>query len=421
MLEARLRHLYSRISALGAASVAVAFSGGGDSTALLHALRDFPSVTHAFIIDHNLRSESAFETQQAAEFAKSLGYSVHVRQWGHAQPKTGLQVKARAYRYAAMGEMCRQMGVTHLLTAHTSDDQAETLLMRQDRGTGWRGLAGMRARAYAPLWPALADVTLVRPLLDVSRKELREYNQREGLSWIEDPSNENQDFTRVRARQTLMQNETLKVSLLNTQSENKHRLRSERKLFKDWISRYGDLNENGFFLLSRVPPSELLLHLLRIASGTGGPIDAARREALCESITSKGFKAATLAGAWVVKTKTGFLITRDKVAVQGRRGETAEPLQPITLKKGVPFIWDGRFKLVVQEDDIQVVPAYGQLQTLRQDTETQSLFDLPESVRLSCPVYMRGGKPIGFGAKGNALVHVETLAKERLSALWEIE
>ncbi len=420
MLEAQLGHLYSRISALGSNKIAIAYSGGGDSTALLHALRDFPSVTHAFIIDHNLRAESAVETHQAAGFAKSLGYSVHVRQWDHAQPKTGLQVKARAYRYAAMGEMCRQMRVSHLLTAHTSDDQAETLLMRQDRGTGWRGLAGMRAQAFAPLWPALADVTLVRPLLDVSRKELREYNEREGLTWIDDPSNENQDFTRVRARQTLMQNETLKVRVLNTQSENKHRLRSERKLFKDWMSRYGDLNEHGFFLLSRVPPSELLLHLLRIASGTGGPIDAARREALCEQMASDDFKAATLAGAWVVKIKEGFLITRDKVAVQGRRGEAAEPLQPITLKKGVSFLWDGRFKITANQDAINVFPAFGHLQKLQEASEVKQLFNLPSAARASLPVFRKRSEIIGFGTHVSREVEVEALAHNRLQDLWDV-
>ena len=182
---------------------AIAFSGGGDSTALLHACRDNPAVTHAFIIDHALRDGSDEEVAQSAQFARSLGYQVQTQRWSHDGISSAIQVKAREYRYAAMGDMCRQAGIKHLITAHTQDDQAETLLMRIDRKTGWRGLAGMPSLAYAPLWPALAGVTLHRPWLGVSRDDIRTYNAQNSLSYIDDPSNENTDFTRVRARQAL--------------------------------------------------------------------------------------------------------------------------------------------------------------------------------------------------------------------------
>lgn len=420
MLQAQLGHLYNRVRALGSDKIAIAFSGGGDSTALLHALRDFPGVDYAFIIDHALRPESGGQTQASAKFAKALGYTVKVKKWDHDQPETGIQVKARAFRYAAMGDMCRNLGITHLLTAHTEDDQAETLLMRQARDTGWRGLAGMRETAYGPLWPALADVTLVRPLLNVSREALREYNHREALEWIEDPSNENQDFSRVRARKKLANDNALKIRLLNIQSENKHRLRSERKLFKEWMSRYGAFDPHGFIQITRVPPAELLLHLLRIASGTGGPIDAARRNALCESMSKSDFKAATLAGAWIVKTNDGFLITRDKVAVRGRRSDAQTEIEPVSLEKNVPYIWDGRFKITAKQDNMSVVPAYGYLQFLRKHTEIKQLFNTPEVVRGTLPIYLSGDKPLGFGASTTDNIDVELLATKRLSALWEI-
>lgn len=418
MLEANLGELWETILDLNAKKAAIAFSGGGDSTALLHMLRDHPSVTHAFIIDHNLRTESANETRQAADYARSLGYRVKIRKWGHSEPKTGVQVKARAYRYAAMGEMAREDGITHLLTAHTADDQAETLLMRQDRQTGWRGLAGMRTKAYGLLWPGLADVILVRPLLKMSRADLRNYNIGHSLSWIEDPSNENLDFTRIRARQKLSKNSSRREELLATQNEMLGRLEIERSKLRVWMGNYAVLDPQGFFRLSDIPPIELLLHFLRIASGSGGPIDSARRTALCESMSQPDFKAATLAGAWIIKDKCEFLITRDKVAVLGRGNEDVNVLRPMFVPPMTPLIWDGRFKIYSDQSNITVQPAFGILQKLREVSEIKTLFDLPKSVRATLPVFLRDGEIIGYGAGEWEGLKSVLLAPARLDSLW---
>ena len=107
---------------------AIAFSGGGDSTAMLHAFRDDPRITHAFIVDHALREGSDIEAKIAANFAQQLGYQVQIKRWKHQDIKTGLQAKARHARYQALGQMCRAEGLSHLMTAHSEDDQAETFL-----------------------------------------------------------------------------------------------------------------------------------------------------------------------------------------------------------------------------------------------------------------------------------------------------
>jgi len=418
LLSAQLDQLYSAVTELGAEKIAVAFSGGGDSTALLHALRDTENVTHAFIIDHNLREESEIETQRAAGFALDLGYDVSIRKWDHGHPAKGIQVKAREYRYSAMGELCRKFGITHLLTAHTEDDQAETLLMRQERGTGWRGLAGMRKEAYGPLWPALAEVTLVRPLLTVSRQALRGYNKSEGLLWIEDPSNENKDFTRVHARQKLKGTIKLKQSLLNTQAEHVSRLFKERQNFKQWMLDNATLLAEGGVEIKAIPSPELMLHILRIASGSGGPIDSARRDALCESMTQNDFKASTLAGAWVVKTQSGFLITRDKVATLGRRDKTEPDIVPVELSHENVMLWDGRFLLRANQSGIRVEAAQGHLQKLREHIETKAIFKLPKCVRPTLPVYFQGDDIIGFGTGNWAALSSTGLADIRFQSLW---
>ncbi len=418
MLKTDLEALNDSVSALHTDKVAVAFSGGGDSTALLHALRNHPKASHAFIIDHNLRAESEEETARSAAYARQLGYIVETQRWDNNNPSTAIQVKARQYRYAAMGEMCRANGITHLLTAHTEDDQAETLLMRQNRKTGWRGLAGMRASAYGPLWPALAEVTLMRPLLGQSREALREYNNRFNLPFIDDPSNENEDFTRVRARRSLTANPTLKSELLESQKSHLERLMDERAHFNMWFSDHACLNEQGYFELTQIPPSELFLHCLRIAGGTGGPVDSARREALLSQMEQSAFKAATLAGAWIVQSSQGFVITRDKVAVTGRKNAHSVPLASTLLIRGVPHLWDGRFLIDANVEGIRVEPAYGQLQDLREASETQHIFTCPEAVRPVLPVFKKEGQYLGVGAGTFDGVSAVSLASKRLKHLW---
>jgi len=120
------------------APFSIAFSGGGDSTALVHALKDHPQATHVFIIDHNLRSGSAKEAQAALSFAQNCGYDAKVVTWSHDSPTTGVQEKARQGRYKIMAQLCIAAGIEYLLTAHNQDDQAETVMMRMDRQTDLR-------------------------------------------------------------------------------------------------------------------------------------------------------------------------------------------------------------------------------------------------------------------------------------------
>ncbi len=397
---------------------AIAFSGGGDSTALLHLCADLPNITHAFIIDHGLRAGSAAEVNQAADYARSFGYHVQSERWSHVGISTGIQMKAREYRYAAMGRMCRAAGLKHLITAHTADDQAETLLMRLDRQSGWRGLAGMRGSAFAPLWPALMGITLHRPLLSVSRAKLRAYNAKEKLIYVDDPSNENRAFARVRARQFLKADQNLRRDLLQQQVSTLERLMTERREAADWLSRHAKISPHGFVETSMAPSPDLLLHLLNAVSGRGGPIDAAKRKRLSQAMNESRFSATTLAGAWVVPTSHGFLFTRDQVMIKGRRNLQPNSRQhSMTLSAGETCLWDGRFYVRAKDDDLTIHPAQGHLSKLIDLPETKAIFDCPAEVRGTLPVYSFAQKVLGFGQINSQNVTAEPVSAQRLQRL----
>ena len=402
---------------------AIAFSGGGDSTAMVHAFRDRPNITHAFIIDHALRGGSEIDAQDAAQIAKSYGYEVEIDRWAHHGIATGVQVKAREYRYAALGRMCRQAGIKHLVTAHTEDDQAETLLMRLDRQTGWRGLAGMPAAAYGPLWPSLGGVTLHRPWLHVSRQALREYNALNSLTFIDDPSNQNSDFARVRARQALAADPALRVDLLSQQKQMRSRLMEERQEHRKWLVDNARVSPQGFIETTSVPSPELLLHLINVVSGGGGPIDAAKRERLWRDMTKPDFKAATLGGAWILRKNRDdcseadnmFVFLRDRVAVTGR--ETLSRLKPMVLEADRIALWDGRFFCRAKTADIRVEIGFGHLQILRQMPDFKTLFECPKEIRESLPVFFHKDKPVGFGACDTKFMVSRATSASRLQAL----
>ncbi len=357
------------------ASIAIAFSGGGDSTALVHALRDYRPKPHIFIVDHNLRPGSSDEAQAAQDFALALGLPVDVLAWDHDNPASGIQAKARKARYGLMGEACRAAGIEYLLTGHTQDDQAETLLMRYERGTGWRGAAGMASSIYAPIWPEIAQVTLVRPLFGETRESLRAYNRAHDLTWTEDPSNQNRDFARIQARDHLQNARVLRADLLKTAQDLRQGLEEEKSYFRDFFGRYGRCDENGMIYVRKAPPMGLLEILLRAASGTGGPIDKASLKQLKVAMLTSRPHAGTLAGAIITHKKGEFAVTRDPVAAKGRTNQPA--IFAATLEQGKPHIWDGRFVITVKREGLMVGPLLSRASVMKDFNPRKQDMTLP--------------------------------------------
>ena len=200
---------FSKIDFLSHKRVAAAVSGGSDSTGLLVLLKErlsglacAPEII-AVTVDHGLRPESAVEAETVKALCAQTGITHVTKVWRGDKPATGIQAGAREARYDLIAQAAREAGATLVLTGHTEDDQLETVFMRSLRGEG-PGLAGIAPATLAfndydhgpPLWFA-------RPLLNVSRLDVRQALAQRGVRWIDDPSNDNPDFERVAVRRKL--------------------------------------------------------------------------------------------------------------------------------------------------------------------------------------------------------------------------
>jgi tRNA(Ile)-lysidine synthase len=212
---AEMRTLFAGLSSAKALLLAV--SGGPDSTALMvlaarwrKALKYGPKL-FAATIDHGLRAESAREARAVKQLARSLRITHRTVRWTGVKPKTGLQEAAREARYALLAAAAREVGAAHILTAHTLDDQAETVLLRLARGSGPTGLAAMARETILPEQPrparksraAANAVVLVRPLLAVPKARLIATLEAGQIPFSDDPSNRDPRFTRARLRELM--------------------------------------------------------------------------------------------------------------------------------------------------------------------------------------------------------------------------
>jgi len=183
-----------------APALLLAVSGGPDSMALMwlvarwrKALTRGPRLI-AVTVDHGLRSEAAAEARNVKRLARSLDVPHRTVRWTGVKPKTGLPAAARAARYRLLAQAARAKGATHILTAHTRDDQAETLLMRMLRGSGISGLAAMARESERD------GIRLARPFLHVSKAQLIATLKKAKVGFADDPTNRDTNFTRPRLR-----------------------------------------------------------------------------------------------------------------------------------------------------------------------------------------------------------------------------
>jgi tRNA(Ile)-lysidine synthase len=334
----------------------LAVSGGPDSVALMHLVARWMAGGQApsdlsievATVDHGLRAESAREAQWVAERAKALGFRHTTLVWGGNKPGSALQARAREARYALLVAHARAETPAAVVTAHTADDQAETLIMRLGRGSGLDGLAGMApARALLPD----GSVRLVRPLLAVSKGFLRAYLDELGERWLEDPSNERLDFERVRIRAA--HDHLAALGLCNDKlalsAARLTRARDAIEAVAD--ARFGalvDIHDGVFGSLDRAAwegePEEIRVRLLqRLLATFGGAAKPAQLSQI-EAIVS-----ALARGKPVAHTLGGCIVSQGRTTLRLYREPAHHTLPQVPLQPGEEVVWDWRFR--VKYDD----------------------------------------------------------------------
>ncbi len=291
-------------------------------------------------VDHGLRAESKGEAAFVAGHARALGFSHTTLEWTGAKPKTGIQAAARRARYDLLATHARSCGAACVVTAHTGDDQAETLLMRLRRGSGVDGLSAM-----API-SERNGVAIVRPLLGFSKGRLTGYLRASSVPFLRDPSNDNAAFERVRLRhatKALAAAGITRSSLSVTASRLSRSRDALATITEDLLRQHFHVTDLAQGKISRgvfeALPDDIALRALgRILSLVGGkeaPPRLMRLEHLLSNLKLR--KRETTLGGCIMMDASGTLNFYREL---GRLKMRQTPFEP-----GVTRLWDGRFIL----------------------------------------------------------------------------
>jgi tRNA(Ile)-lysidine synthase len=316
----------------------IAVSGGSDSLGLLLGLTRViaPRRLVALTVDHGLRSDSADEARFVKSVCRGLGVCHETLIWSGEKPDAGLQAQARAARYGLLGRAAGKLGLAAVVTGHTSDDQRETLAMRRSRGLRETapGLAGIPPASLfdGRMW-------VLRPLLGVKRADIRRFLYAAGANWLEDPSNRDERFERVRVRAALHSGQVAPDSPGECR-----RAAARINLARNaaaFIEAGCQSSANGVVrvrLMDDYPEETVLTALEALINTCGGAarsLDRRGKSALDAFVRGGTDASALTVGRMLLRRKGSTLSLRRE-----RRG-----LDHLTVAADETAIWDGRYRI----------------------------------------------------------------------------
>ncbi|WP_292898226.1 tRNA lysidine(34) synthetase TilS [Nitratireductor sp.] len=341
------RQLFDGIAFSRHDGVVAAVSGGGDSLALLLLLQEFldlqadaPTLT-AVTVDHALRAEAAEEARFVAALCEHRGIAHRTMVWRGEKPATGLSVAARSARLELLAQAAQTIGAGLIFTGHTRDDQAETVSMRAARGTG-RGGAGI-----APASLHESGIWFVRPLLACGRAELRDYLATRNVRWIDDPTNDDVNYERVRVRRSLT------PQLVRRRAAEANAVAAERRALGMRAARLIDDHARrmapGLYRIDPILVDEAddasALYALRVlAAMVGGALHLPAEEPSLRVLAGlRDRVCATLSRSVIDRRSSGIYLYRERRNLPARTRIVAG------------MLWDGRYRLT-GGDGLHVAP-----------------------------------------------------------------
>ncbi len=324
-------------------------SGGPDSIALLHLLKNFNSNNLHFnikifpvIIDHSIRKYSSIESKKIKEYSQKLGFKTKIKKIKEKVPSSNIQNWARVHRRNILIEEAIKNN-SHLILGHHLDDQAETIFMRLNKGSGLQGLVGMK---IVNDWQG---IKIIRPLMIFKKKQITQYISEKKLFHVIDPSNDNMQFERVNTRKLLKKIDThrenpLTTSLIRLSDLNNKFFSIINLKFKNWIEKniyyykHGSvvINFEEFTKLSKYG-SELPCEIFaKVVQNVGGKTFAPKREQLKKKIDlliNNILKKITIANVLIYQKSKKIIFLR----------ENRNLFLKQKIKKKHLYIFDGRF------------------------------------------------------------------------------
>lgn len=298
------------------AALAVAVSGGADSLCLTFLLKHFAqkhqcSLT-ALTVDHNIRPESG----QEAEFVHDLltqHQITHITLVNQEMlSQTRLEEKARFIRYELLCKYCQEHNISYLFLAHHQSDQIETFLARLARGSGIDGLSAIKPNTKRK------GIHLLRPLLTTSKTELTDFLKHQGISWIEDPMNQDTSFERVKWRQFLgtLNNNGLTQKAMSLSVQRLNRAREALTFYKDsFIRKHLYFSSLGYIKIDNEPffalPEEIKIRVLSYAIQEVGQSEKPLSLESLESLVKRLPARATLGECIIISHKKGLFIGKE--------------------------------------------------------------------------------------------------------------